>query len=106
MIDLKTYEYPEVSESGRIFSTEKIPSDLFEEAKRRGFYNGHTPYNRLFSQLFFNGGNLLFKKDLDDNLKSKAWPYCRTIMASLEPKHEVKEAVCAMLMSEILEIAD
>ena len=103
-MDLKTYEYPEISEVGLIFSTEKVPNDLLEEAKKRGFYDGNTPYNKLFSQLFFDGGHLLFKKDLDDNLKSKAWPYCRAIMASWEPKHKVKEAVCAMLMSEILEI--
>lgn len=79
-------------------------SQLLQEARNRKFYNGNTSYNKLFSSLFFLGGNLKFKNSLDENFKKEAWTYCRNLMSSFSPRHEEKEAVCAMLMSELLEI--
>jgi len=97
MIDLKKFEFPIGTE--RLFTNKY----LLQEAKDRGFYNGNTPYNILFSNLFYSGGKVVFKKYLDEQFKEKAWKYCRSFMGSFEPKHEHKEAICALLISELLE---
>lgn len=102
-MDLTAFEFPEVTTADIAFPTYGTIPELLAEAKERGFYNGRTPYNDLFSNLFFNGGEINFKKDVDKAFKSKAWAYCRSFMQSWEPKHEEKEAICAMLMSELLE---
>ena len=102
-MDLKTFEFPNVSGIDMVFSTFNTIPELLEEAKERGFDGGNTPYNKLFSKLFFDGGKIRFKKNLDEDFKARAWPYCRSFMGSFDPKHEHKEAICAMLMSELLE---
>jgi len=77
---------------------------LLSEAESRGFRCGsNTPYNNLFKQLFFSGGKLNFKENLDEGFKNKAVPYLKSFMGSFEPKHEEKEAVCALLLSELVE---
>jgi len=101
-MDLKTFKFPEVTEADAVFPTFRTIPELLEEAKERGFYGGNTPHNNLFSDLFFNGGNVEFKKGLDEDFKNRVWGYCRCFMGSFEPKHEEKDAICAMLMSEIL----
>jgi len=101
-MDLKQYKFPKIT--GIIISTIKTDKNLLEEAKKRGFYNGYTPYNDLFSELFFNGGKINFKKGLDEDFKAKALPYLKSFMGSFEPKHEEKEAICALLLSELVEI--
>ena len=102
-MDLKTYNFPEVSGIDMAFSTLKTDKALYEEAKKRGFDNYSNPYCLLFSELFFKGGKVEFKKDLDEDFKKRAWTYCRSFMSSFEPKHEEKEAICALIMSELLE---
>ena len=97
-MDLLKFKYPDYNR----FMVSGSPK-LLEEAKSRGFYNGNTPYNKLFSTLFFRGGKIKSKGGNDELLNSEAWAYCRAFMRSFEPKHEEKEAVCAMIMSEILE---
>ena len=100
---LNKFDFPKVKGFDMAFPTFKTDNELLKEAKKRGFYNGHTPYNDLFSKLFFNGGEVKFKKKIDNEFKNKAWAYCRCFMGSYEPKHEEKEAICAMIMSELLE---
>lgn len=85
------------------FSTLRTDTTLLEEAKERGFYNGNTPYNKLFSTIFFIGGQVKFKSGLEKSFVDKAWPYTIALMSSWEPKHEEKEAICAMLLSELVE---
>lgn len=102
-MDLKTYSFKKVNAVDMAFSTERTIPELLEEAKKRGFYNGRTPYNDLFRSLFFSGGKVTFKDGLDESFVESAWNYCRLFMRSWEPKHEEKEAICAMIMSEILE---
>ena len=102
-MDLISYKFPEVSGMDVIIPTIKTDNNLLEEASKRGFYDGRTPYNDLFSDLFFNGGKLQFKKDLDKDFKAKALPYLKAFMASFEPPHEEKEAICALLLSELAE---
>ena len=102
-MDLTKFSFPKVSGADMVFPTFKADKTLLAEAKERGFYAGHTPYNRLFSNLFFSGGKVKFKSNVDEDFKKTAWAYCRAFMASWEPKHEEKEAICALIMSEILE---
>ena len=57
----------------------------------------------FFQSYFFGGGKVKFKEGVNEEFRSKAWKYCRSFMGSFEPKHEEKEAICALLMSELLE---
>jgi len=98
-MDLKTFEFPNPNDTQAV---RKAAAVLLEEAKERKFYDGHTEYNDLFSELFFSGGKIEFQKNVDEDFKAKAWPFCRSFMGSFDPKHEHKEAICAMLMSELL----
>ena len=101
-MDLKTFKFPKVTGVDMAFATFNTDPKLLAEAKERGFYDGNTEYNDLFSTLFFSGGQVVFKEDVDKEFKSKAWPYVRSFMGSYSPSHEDKEAICAMLMSELL----
>ncbi len=95
-MNLENYKFNEIS------MCQRTDPALLEEAKNRDFYNGHTPYNDLFSTLFFEGGKLDFKQDITQTFKDKAVPYLRSLMLSFEPSHEDKEAVSAMLLSELV----
>lgn len=102
-MNLKEFKFP--SASGNFgFSTLKTDPKLLEEAKKRGFYEEKTPYNALFSELFFSGGKLNFKKDLPEDFKSSATEYLLSFMRSFEPKHEEKEAISALILSELVDI--
>ena len=97
-MELENYKFKD--SNSMCLATDK---KLLEEATERGFYCGYTPYNKLFSQLFFRGGELNFKKDLNEDFKNKAVPYLKSFMGSFEPKHEEKDAICALLLSELVE---
>lgn len=101
-MNLAEYQFPELSKVDMAFSALKTDKVLLAEAKERGFYNGRTPYNDLFRKLFYRGGQVAFKEGVNEEFKAKAWPYLRAFMGSFEPKHEEKEAICALLMSELL----
>ena len=96
-MNVKKYKFDDLS------MCQKTDKTLLEEAEKRGFYNGYTEYNNLFSELFFNGGKLNFKKDLDGEELSRIVSYLKSFMTSYEPKHEEKEAICALLLSEIVD---
>ena len=102
-MNLLDFKLPEVTGLDIAFPTLKTNKELLAEAKERGFYDGNTPYNKLFSEIFFGGGRVKFKEGIDEDFKKRAWAYCRAFMGSWEPKHEEKEAICALIMSEILE---
>jgi hypothetical protein len=102
-MDLQKFQFPKTTGIDIVFPTFNTDKELLAEAKKRGFYNGQTPYNNLFSELFFNGGKVVFKKDVNEDFKKAAWSYCRSFMGSWAPKHEEKAAICAMIMSELLE---
>ena len=103
-MDLTKFNFPHIEARDIVFSVMKTDQTLLEEAKKQGFYDGHTPYNDLFNQIFFKGGHLNFKKDLDPAFKEKAMLYMRSLMNSFEPKHEDKEAICALLLSNLVEV--
>ena len=98
-MDVTKFNFPKVDWLDDL----KADKDLLKEAKARGFYNGHTVYNKLFSKLFFKGGKVKLKENLDENFKAAAWPYCRILMQSFSLGHNEKEAICALLFSELLE---
>lgn len=100
-MNLKKYKFREVTAIDMAFPTFGTDDQLLAEAHERGFYNGETKYNELFTSIFFRGGELKFKKGLDEDFKSKAIPYLYALMGSFAPKHEEKEAICAMLLSEL-----
>src|SRR5436305_9654164 len=105
-MDITKFHFPSLSPAQIAFSTLRTDPALLEEAKRRSFYNGHTPYNALFSGLFYKGGKLNFRKDLDPIFKERATAYLSALMHSFEPKHEEKEAICALILSGLVEVAD
>lgn len=105
-MDLTKFNFPEVTPADMVFPTFDTIPELLEEAKERGFLYGHKPGNELFSKLFFNGGSINFKQDIDEEYRKRVWYYLRSFMGSFSPKHEHKDAICAMLMEEILEMPE
>lgn len=103
-MELKDFNWPEIREVDIAFSTLEAPKELLEEAKKRGFYNNHDgEYNKLFSKILFNGAKVKPKKGYDQDLAEKAWPWAMSFIRSWKPKHQEKEAICAMIFSELLE---
>lgn len=97
-LDLKTFKFPDAE----MYPTTDTNFDLLEEAKKRNYLYGNKSGNKLFSAWFFNGVKEIVVKDLDN--AEKAFKYMRTLMGSFSPKHEHKEAVCAMIIDEFLVI--
>lgn len=81
-----------------------VDKSLLAEADKRGFLHGHTKYNDLFSELFFSGGKLNFKENLDKEFVNNVLPYFKSLIGSFGPKHEHKEAVCALILSELVDV--
>lgn len=107
-MDLKQFDFPDVDDVEIVFGSEcSIQNETFktllEEAKQRGFYSGNTKYNTLFSRLFFKGGTLNFKDGIEDKFITKAVRYMKSVLVSYQPKHEEKEAVCSLILSELVE---
>lgn len=94
---------PEVKDVDLAFSTQRTNKALLDLAKKEGFYNGKTKFNDMFSSLFFSGGKINTKKDIDEKSKAKVLRYFKSLASSFEPKHEEKEAVCALLLSWVCE---
>lgn len=101
-MDLKEFSFPTPTPADMAFPIYDTIPELLAEAKERGFLYGHKPGNELFSKLFFNGGSVNFKQDIDEEYKRRVWYYLRCFIRSFAPKHEHKDAICAMLMEEIL----
>lgn len=106
MTDLKkTYPFPTLTDVDVAFPVLRIDPKLLAEAKERGFYNGDTPYNELFSSLFFfQAASYPSRRICQKEFQERATRYLKTLMGSSDLKHEEKEAVCAMLLSELAEI--
>lgn len=103
VFDIRSYLFPTLTGFDIAFSSVKTDPVLLAEAKARGFYCKRTPHNDMFSKLFFCGGKVNFKKNIPEEIRQKIWAYLRALMGSFEPSHEDKEAVCALLLSEIAE---
>ena len=105
-MDLKEFDFPKYdtyTQADIAFSTLKTDPKLLEEAKERGFYGGRTQYNTLFGEIFYNGGKIKWKEGVEEEFRKNVYLYFKCLIRSFDPKHEEKEAICAMLLSEIVE---
>lgn len=101
-LDLRTFEFPKVTGADMAFPTfDTIPA-LRDEAKARGFYRD-GPYVDLASSLFFKGGRVEFLEGVPEDFQKAAWAYVRAFMGSFAPSHEDKTAICALILSEIVQ---
>lgn len=100
-LSLVAYPFPEINKIDIVYATIDTDPALLEEAKRRGFYMADTPANRMFNELFNNGGRLICKGEIDPDYLKRAMPYLKALMRSFAPRQEDKEAVCAMLLDEL-----
>lgn len=101
-LSLAAYPFPEISKVDMVFATVSTDPILLEEAKRRGFYMKDTPANRMFNELFSNGGRLICSEEINPDYLKRAIAYLKALMRSYAPRHEEKEAVCAMLLDELV----
>jgi len=100
---LANYPFKEKAEKEMIgFSSLRTDPTLLKEAKEKGFDETGNYFNTLFSELFFDGGRLNFRNDLDLEFKKNATKYLKCFMGSFEPSHEDKEAVSALILSELV----
>lgn len=98
------FEYPGLKDAQVAFSTLDTDERLLELAEEKGFDKGHTPYNDLFNELFYKGGKINFKSGLDAGRKERGWRYLKAYMTSFTPRHEHKEAVSALILSDLAEV--
>lgn len=96
-MNLQTYKFPKLDAINMAFSMLKTDNKLKLEAIQRGFDNQNNKWCRRFSELFFTGGKL----NLKDGYNVDMLKYMKSFMSSFEPKHEEKEMICAMLLSEL-----
>lgn len=78
-----------------------VDNVLLKEAVKRGYYNGGTKWEHYFGCLFFDGGTINLRDDKPVDFIQTALLYLKHFMASFEPKHEEKTAICALILSEI-----
>lgn len=100
----KQFQFPTVTDAQMAIGHGDTNQTLLKEAQARGFDKSSNPYNQLFNTLFFKGGRLNFKNDLDQKYKNKVLRYLTAYMRSFSPRHEHKEAVCALLLSEVCDV--
>lgn len=97
-MDLSTYNFPEIKGIDFAFSTKDTTPELVEEAKKRNPQKGIEKFN----QIFYTGGEIMLKDDVNGTWKEKAIRYAIALMRSYTPNHNDKEIVCAMLFEECL----
>lgn len=101
-LDLSKFDFPKVTKLDMAFSTLKIIPELLAEAERRDPTIGVAKFN----QLFFEGGEIKLKPDVEGTWKEGAYLYAKALMSSWEPKHQHKELVCGMIFEECLVLDD
>jgi hypothetical protein len=97
-MDLSTYKFPKVTKADLAFPTFNTPKELVEEAEKRNPQKGM----KKFTELFYSGGKIELKKDVEGTWKENAYMYARALMGSWSPKHEHKELVVGMIFEECL----
>jgi len=97
---LSEFKFPDVSKIDLAFSTFDTIPELLEEAKKRNPVKGMDK----FSELFYSGGKIELKSDVEGTWKEKAFIYAKALMRSWAPKHEHKELVVGMIFEECLKL--
>lgn len=104
-LDLRAYPWPKVTGLDAAFPTANTDPKLLAEAERRGYSiysNGSDKTGqKMFTKLFYEGGKIIYRKDVPEEHIKNVNTYLRSYMGSFAPKHEHKGAVCAMLLDEI-----
>lgn len=96
---------PEVADVDIVFSCLETDPELLKIATEKGFYCGRTKYNDLFAKIFFGGEKPeVIPKDIDDDYKTKLLRYFQAYGSTFSCKHEEKDAVCALILSELVEL--
>ena len=101
-MNLKKYKFPDITDVDLAFSTSDTEESLLKEAEERGYLHGNKPANKIFATWFFNGVKSVKPKNVENS--EKGFKYCLSLMKSFAPKHEHKEAVCAMLIDEFIDV--
>jgi len=70
------------------------------EAKKANY---DTKFERMASTLFFSGGKIIPKKDIDETTYKNGLRYLKKWLGSWDPKHEAKELVAGYILSRIAE---
>lgn len=96
MKELEKYDWPEVKQVDMAFPTFKADPVLLALAEKKKYEKGR----KAFSRAFFAGGKVKFAHELAE-WEKKAFIYMRSFMKSWGPKHEHKEAICAMIFEEL-----
>lgn len=105
-MNLLTYKYHQRSKG----STDPILLKLAKEREfREGFkadgnYGKQKQWIDLFNGLFFRGGRLAYKESITVDEKSNVMSYLIEYMAGCDSDHNDKTAICAMLLSEIVDL--
>jgi len=103
------YEFPVVTKIDFAFPTMGAPPELVKMAHDAGFRcTANTPANDLFS-VWFSGGLAkmpTFKTDVDLDKARRAMNWAACFMRSFAPKHEDKEAVCALIFDAALDLSN
>lgn len=101
-LDLRAYPWPKVTGLDVVFPTANTDPKLLAEAKRRGYdMNSRKPGMEMFSTLFYSGGKLVLRKNIQEDYRNAVYGYFRSLIGSFAPKHEDKTVICAMLLDEI-----
>jgi hypothetical protein len=88
--DLTKHPFPKVDVVDLAFPTFNTDPALKAEAYRLKFDYDNNPYQRLTATLFYKGGKVKFRDDVDKDFRSRVWLYVRGFMGSFAPKHEDK----------------
>jgi hypothetical protein len=95
---LSEFSWPGVTKVDLAFSTFKTIPELLELSTSARWEKGRKKFN----ELFFTGGDIIYEKEVIGSWKEQALCYALVLMRSFEPKHEDKEAVCAMIFEHTL----
>ena len=80
---------------------------LLELATERGFTNNYGEQKAwigLFDSLFFGGGKLAWKESISKEERAPLMSYFRQYMQGFDSSHGDKTAICAMLLSEVVDL--
>jgi len=97
---------PELRDRDINFSNLNVDPNMLKIAEDGGFDKDSNPYNKMFNKQFFSGLSLNFKASIDLEYRNRILRYYKALATSFAPRHEHKQAVCAMLLSEISEVVE
>ncbi len=98
-MEFKDFEFPEVEPDLMVDTN----PELLEMAKAKGFFYGRTKYNQMFSDIYYRNREHQVKLSLGVEFTTRAINYFNALKRSWLPAHEDKEAVCALILSELVE---